>query len=82
MSAATEVAAGGLTNAAIGMEALLPATLDRDTLEWIDGWRRISMISHTTKGVKIRCAPSHHVDHSLKVTDLVKIRTTPKEPTA
>lgn len=77
-SAVERVAAGKLTSSHIGRCALLPAVW-RDG-GWQRGWRRISMITHTTKGVKVRCANSAHVDHSLAPGDLVEITTGPHDP--
>lgn len=72
------VRAGDLTNEHVGRGAWLPAVLVRDDSGrhvWVDEFRRISMISHTTKGVKIRCSKSSHGDHSLAPDDLLYVTT-------
>ena len=71
------VRAGDLTADAIGKGLWAPARTvpdgDDSGWHWEADWRRISMISHTTKGVKIRCAKSAHLDHDFKASDYVTI---------
>lgn len=66
------IRAGELTSEHIGKGIWAPARLN-SAHEWECGWRRISMISHTTKGVKVRCANSAHVDHSFAADHTVSI---------
>lgn len=66
------IAAGDLTHEHVG-KGLWAAVYSGG--EWRDGWRRISMISHTTKGVKVHRSKSGSIDDSYAPEDLLTITT-------